>query len=238
MLSSGAMLSCPPDPSSAPDVRDVRDRIIQLATSKFLHFGFSKVSMDEIASELAISKRTLYTHFESKETLLQVVVECIFEASERVSEAILEQDDLSVLEKLEALIEHSVWSTERFSTHFIEDIYRHSAKTWQLMLERAALRGDRFRMMCSKSRERGIFRSDINEEVVFQVMTSAYSLFLQPEKMKLIGLPPREILENLHRIFFEGLLTSEARRGICSANTEPSSQIKAPPIGHLSNPDV
>jgi AcrR family transcriptional regulator len=39
---------------------EIRNRILKAAEERFFRFGFSKVTMDEIASELGMSKKTLY----------------------------------------------------------------------------------------------------------------------------------------------------------------------------------
>lgn len=52
----------------------LRQRIVAIATDAFTKNGIRSVTMDEIASEVGISKRTLYETFEDKEELL---VECV-----------------------------------------------------------------------------------------------------------------------------------------------------------------
>ncbi len=48
-----------------------RTQILTLAKKKFERFGFSKTTVDEIAREASISKRTLYQEFENKEKILE-----------------------------------------------------------------------------------------------------------------------------------------------------------------------
>ena len=40
----------------------------------FTKYGFKKVSMDEIASETGVTKKTVYSYFSSKEELLKDVI--------------------------------------------------------------------------------------------------------------------------------------------------------------------
>ncbi|HAV53426.1 TetR/AcrR family transcriptional regulator [Aequorivita vladivostokensis] len=49
----------------------MREKIIQKATSLFLKLGFKSVTMDDIANEMAISKKTIYTHFKNKTALVK-----------------------------------------------------------------------------------------------------------------------------------------------------------------------
>ena len=58
-----------------PNENELKQSIVDLAYKKFSQHGFKKVTMDEIASELAISKKTVYKHFESKEAILEELVD-------------------------------------------------------------------------------------------------------------------------------------------------------------------
>ena len=49
---------------------DVRVHIVEVATKMFHHQGLRGVTMDDIAHELTMSKRTLYQIFADKEQLL------------------------------------------------------------------------------------------------------------------------------------------------------------------------
>lgn len=52
-----------------------RARIVQAAYSLFYREGFARVSMDEIPAGAGVTKRTVYMHFDSKDSLLAAVLE-------------------------------------------------------------------------------------------------------------------------------------------------------------------
>ena len=54
---------------------ETKERIIAEATHLFLRLGIRSVSMDEIATQLGISKKTVYQHFEDKDQLVDRVLE-------------------------------------------------------------------------------------------------------------------------------------------------------------------
>jgi AcrR family transcriptional regulator len=51
-----------------------RQRILDAAYGLFRRKGFARASMDDIAAATAVTKRTLYHHFESKDALLAAVL--------------------------------------------------------------------------------------------------------------------------------------------------------------------
>jgi len=57
----------------------MKKNIILKATELFMKLGFKSVTMDDIAKEMGISKKTIYTHFNNKETIIGVVTDHVFE---------------------------------------------------------------------------------------------------------------------------------------------------------------
>jgi AcrR family transcriptional regulator len=57
----------------------MKKNIISKATELFMKLGFKSVTMDDIAKEMGISKKTIYTHFNNKETIIGVVTDHVFE---------------------------------------------------------------------------------------------------------------------------------------------------------------
>src|SRR5437660_9913884 len=51
-----------------------RQRIVDAARAHFFNHGFRSVTMDDLAEELGISKKTLYAHFPGKFDLLEAVL--------------------------------------------------------------------------------------------------------------------------------------------------------------------
>ena len=51
-----------------------RQRIVDAARAHFFSHGFRSVTMDDLAEELGISKKTLYAHFPGKFDLLEAVL--------------------------------------------------------------------------------------------------------------------------------------------------------------------
>ena len=49
-------------------------QIIEQVTKLYHRYGIKSVTMDDAASQLGISKKTLYEHFHDKEDLVQAVL--------------------------------------------------------------------------------------------------------------------------------------------------------------------
>lgn len=56
-------------------IMEMQDRIASKAHELFFRYGIRSISMDEIASQLGISKKTIYQFYADKDALVQLVVE-------------------------------------------------------------------------------------------------------------------------------------------------------------------
>lgn len=77
---------------------EMKDKIISKATELFLKLGFKSVTMDDIANEMCISKKTIYKFFCNKELL-------IAESTEMVHKAVHESIDSIVAKQYNAITE-------------------------------------------------------------------------------------------------------------------------------------
>ena len=57
----------------------MQDKILTKAVELFLNFGFKSVTMDDIATEMGISKKTIYAHFSTKTKLVEAASLHIFD---------------------------------------------------------------------------------------------------------------------------------------------------------------
>lgn len=67
--------------------------ITEIATKLFLHHGFKSVTMDTVAHEGHISKKTIYKHFRNKESLITTVLEKLGLNIKTMIDSILKQSD-------------------------------------------------------------------------------------------------------------------------------------------------
>jgi TetR/AcrR family transcriptional regulator, cholesterol catabolism regulator len=63
-------------------------RILQQADTMFLRYGLRSVTMDDIAKELGISKKTIYLYFADKDTLVDKVTEYMLEEEKNKADQI------------------------------------------------------------------------------------------------------------------------------------------------------
>lgn len=93
---------------------EMRDKILEAALKRFMHYGASKTTMNEIADDLRCSKASLYYYFSDKKALHHAVLMKIGEAffQEQETEA---ENGTSAIEILTNIIEIKKQFVERFN---------------------------------------------------------------------------------------------------------------------------
>ncbi|MEM9481638.1 MAG: TetR/AcrR family transcriptional regulator [Verrucomicrobiota bacterium] len=90
---------------------DRQRQILEVSKGLFLHYGFQKVTLSDIAKELGVSRPTVYQAFPNKEEIFIGLLECFFaESLARIGE--VRQSGEVLGKKLEEAIE--IWVVEPF----------------------------------------------------------------------------------------------------------------------------
>lgn len=79
----------------------MKDKIIKKATEMFLKLGFKSVTMDDIACEMCISKKTIYKYFHNKEMLIEEGTEVVHQKIHSLIDEVIAKDFNAIEENFE-----------------------------------------------------------------------------------------------------------------------------------------
>lgn len=84
-------------------MREMREAVVEAAIKEFTKSGL-KFTMNDIAKNMKISKKTIYTVFESKEAVLGGIADKYFEDFLIIEKRVMEDDKMDVIEKIEIIL--------------------------------------------------------------------------------------------------------------------------------------
>ena len=127
-------------PSREHRAQDTQDAVLDAAIDRFFSEGFEKTSMDAIAAAANVAKGTLYYHYDSKEGILDAILERYARVMEQRLGAI-EANDRDPMDKFALFVRamKEVNSATFAKLHHIRYIDIH-AKTAACIVERFAER--------------------------------------------------------------------------------------------------
>ena len=157
--------------------------ILAAARKRFAHYGFSKVTMDEIAGDVEMGKASLYYYFPTKEDLFKaVVVEEQNEFTKKIETILQKQTSFS--EKLNEYVEqrlkyfHDLVNLGMLSVHSLFDIKSMFKKLFEDFeaQELILLKG-----IIEDGKNAGEFRKDLPED-----LTKIFLHMLQGLRLRVI----------------------------------------------------
>jgi AcrR family transcriptional regulator len=189
-------------------------RIVSAARRHFLSHGFRSVTMDDLAEEVGMSKKTLYASFSGKTDLLRAVLLDKFRSIETDLERIASAALPNVLDSLHQLLACVQRHAEEIQPPFVRDIRREAPEMFQLVQSRRRDVIQRyFGKIFDDGRRSGIFRKDIPTRLMIEILLGATEAIMNPPKMAELGLTPKSGFLTIITVVLDGVLTKKGRPG-------------------------
>jgi AcrR family transcriptional regulator len=198
-----------------------KERILLLASERFLNEGFVHVSVGQLATDLGMSKKTLYKHFESKDALFEQFVDRMTGDLHRQIRAITDLD-APFIEKIDRFMRLLAEKAGRMSKPLMLDMQRHKPEIWNRVeiFRRKRIRQN-FSAMLANGVAEGYVRNDLNIDLVVLSFLATVESVINPGVLLSQSFSTREAIQGVLRIYFHGILTEDA-----------SSQLRAIQDGH------
>jgi AcrR family transcriptional regulator len=203
----------PVDSSLSPAVDDARTRILCEARARFFAQGYSAFTMADLATELGMSKKTLYVHFRSKHAIIRAVIDGFSAEIRADAETVLRNPRLTFAEKLRGFAQGMV---ERLSCashtvmrdlqRFAPDLHRHIEQMRNRNIPYI------FGRFIEEGQLSGAVRDDVNPVFAVEFLLHAIQGMMQPAVLQRLRLHPPDVFENSLNLFFSGLLTPAGRK--------------------------
>lgn len=188
---------------------EIKERIIAKAREQFFRYGIKSVTMDDIASELGISKKTIYQHFEDKDELVyQLMLSEI--ATDECQWDELNKEASNVVEKTMKSMDLCKDSFTEINPSAFFDIKKYHPRTWKLFQEHK----EKFVLEMIKKDlvegiDQGFFRADIKVDILARMRLEQVEMGFDPQifppnKFKIV-----DIQLTLLDHFMRGMLTEE-----------------------------
>jgi AcrR family transcriptional regulator len=187
-----------------------RGRILEAAARRFMELGISKVTLDEIASDLGMSKKTMYKYFPSKEDLLKNIIhERIKRNGKRFNDIMGSSSPFG--EKLQEIFTFVGREFSTPSKQFILDLRRLAPDLWEEADEfRRTTIVTNVRSMIEKGKEEGMIRKDLDSDLFVLVFLNAVQNIVNPQTLSEYPFTALQAFRGILRIIFEGALTEKA----------------------------
>jgi AcrR family transcriptional regulator len=199
-----------PSSGSAPSARI---RILATVRTHLFTLGYSGLTMDDLAQELGMSKKTLYVHFPSKDAIASAIIDSIGEELHVRFEAVLADPGRTFLQKLTSVTDIIGDTLGRASPAMFRDLQRSAPALYQKIEDiRQKTVPFVFGHLIRTGIAEGRVRPDIDPAFATEFWLQAIRGLVQPAVLERTQLTLRQTVHKALPIFFTGLLTSSGRK--------------------------
>ena len=142
----------------------MKEKIIAKATDLFLKLGFKSVTMDDIAGEMCISKKTIYKYFCNKELLIEESTAMVHKEVHQIIDGIVAKNHNAIEENFEI----RKMFKEMFKTSDTSPIFqlkKHYPEIYETVMNREINECNTiFKQNIEKGIQQGLYREDIHVE--------------------------------------------------------------------------
>jgi AcrR family transcriptional regulator len=189
----------------------VRERILQHAWQVFIKRGVRSVTMDEIASKLGMSKKTLYQHFANKAELVMCVSQMQCDREEREIDEVSEGG----VDAVDELLRVMSWVAKMLTSinpNLIPELKKYYPEAWEIHETHSDFHViNKLTENLKRGIEEGLYRKELDVELVArmraaQIETGFNEQFFPPSKFNQLT-----VQRNMLEVFLYGITTPQGR---------------------------
>ena len=189
-----------------------KNKIIDYASEKFFRDGYKSIRIDSIASELSISKSTLYKYFKSKDDLIEYIVKNKILMINNNMIKILNDDEnkdfIKILNQIWQLIHKHI---NFFTTQVLSDLKSNTPDLFNECQRWDQERKEIFLDVYDLGVEQGYIKPEIDKEIFYLIHFHSIKNLMQLDVMIQLPLSSEQIIDNINEVLFKGILTNKGQ---------------------------
>ncbi|HNX67442.1 MAG TPA: TetR/AcrR family transcriptional regulator [Bacteroidales bacterium] len=189
------------------------DRIVAGASELFRIYGTKAVTMDMLAQELGISKRTIYEKFKDKDELLHAVLKCMMQKQRDIMEAMINSEPNVLI----AFLKHGKKMREHFNSMnpvLRSDLKRFHAEVVDKIKNSCGSTFENSLAFIKRGIEQGVLREDIDPDIVNRCLQGLGRMMGDPEIFPPDVFDQVSITKNVMVNYLRGIVTVEGLKVI------------------------
>ena len=190
----------------------MKEPILAKATDMFLNYGFKSITMDDLAKELGISKKTIYSHYQNKTKLVEASVMRVFqEISQGIDQiCALEKNPIEELYEIKKFAMHHLKNEKSSPQYQLNKYYPKIYST--LKKKQFEVMHECVRQNVNKGIKEGFYRANLSDEFISRIYFMGM-ISLRDEDLFPRGLfSSPDLMDQYLEYHLRGIVTPEGRK--------------------------
>ena len=173
-----------------------KDLFLEFALSKFVQFGSKRFTLDELANEMGMSKKTIYENFTSKEVIIQESLDLFLNKTRSKMDQCVKREKSNPILAVIAVYKIGLDSLKNFSPAFLYGLRKYYPKVDSYFNHfRADYIHTTVRDLLLRAQELGHIKKDINVNTICLLYLERLPLLIFTEENLFEKFSVEEILK-------------------------------------------
>ena len=187
--------------------------IIHKISEIYLKYGIRSVTMDDLARELGVSKKTLYLHFQDKNDVVRKVIQYLIENQKCGIQEVLELPDTNAIDKLMMMTRFFAEHLKNSNASLAYDLQKHYTDVWDEVIE--FKREEVFKHIMDNINtgiSEGLYRNDLEYEIIARAYVSRMEMYQTDLWEPLSRYPLEDVFRTLFIYHIRGIANNNGLR--------------------------
>lgn len=187
--------------------------IIQKIADIYFRYGIKSVTMDDLARELGVSKKTLYLHFEDKKDVVKKVIHHLIHIQKCGISDMLNKPGANAIDKLMMMTIFFAEHLKNSNASLTYDLQKYYPDVWDEVLE--FKREEIFRHIIDNIEtgiKEGLYRDDLNYEIIARAYVSRMEMYQTDLWQPLDKYSLTEVFRTLFIYHIRGISNTKGRK--------------------------
>ena len=183
---------------------------VQLTAERlFSRFGVKSVTMDDVAKEISISKKTLYKCFRDKESLVMSTIESHMQETEHAINEII-SNEKNPIYQLYKITQYIISNQRRFSPSMMYDLKKYHPNSFLIFEKhRSTHIVNNIKKNITLGRQTGHYRSDFDAQIIAHSFSMLSFSVFESIELNSLNIPQNDIVVDIIRYHLRGISTLE-----------------------------
>jgi AcrR family transcriptional regulator len=187
---------------------EMKQKILDLSAQLIQKYGLRKFTVDEIASGLKISKKTIYKYFNSKDDIIRAYFEASIQSDkDSISNGINSSE--TFLEKIHCIVYSN--HQYRLSIPLLNEAKLYYPDVWEAVQELKQFKLNLMKSLTEQASKDGILKENVHFGVLFMMIEEISDMCIDYDFLIENKLNIREAIDNALQIIFNGILQEGAK---------------------------
>ncbi|MDF2902715.1 MAG: putative transcriptional regulator [Bacillus sp. (in: firmicutes)] len=185
----------------------MKDKILDAVAHLIERYGLKKFTIDEVASELHISKKTIYQYFSGKDEMIREYFDKTLE-SDRQSVQLTMESKQTFSGKVQAIVHSS--HHYRMPISVLNEAEQFYPDEWAKIEQLKQFKLNAFQSLLEQAENEGRLRPDVNLTVLSSMLERVSKMFIDTNFLLENGLKPTQAIDEALNIIIYGIVKRDS----------------------------